>query len=161
MKLIILLLRARFNPAIGRSAASAFVDGVLRREPSNWNRNGMIALSRLIGQGDRGRTTRYTPVTGAWRRKRRAAFVLSALLAATEDRLARCGHLVFIRVAGGLSHTCIYSTTQAPKQRNRNKCTPSHSTLHSGHKKPYHQRSASGCVNVLLQNKFLRNLKAM
>ena len=38
MKLIILLL-AEFNPNIGRSAASAFVDGALNRASGNWNRN--------------------------------------------------------------------------------------------------------------------------
>ena len=33
----IYLLGARFNPTIGRSVASAFIDGVLHRETSNWN----------------------------------------------------------------------------------------------------------------------------
>ena len=30
-------VRARFNPTIGRSVASAFIDGVLHRETSHWN----------------------------------------------------------------------------------------------------------------------------
>ena len=37
MKLIIVLLRARFNPTTGRPLAGAFVGGVLRRETSNCN----------------------------------------------------------------------------------------------------------------------------
>ena len=48
MKIIILLLRAGFNPTIGRSAASALIDGALRRETSNWNHSQMAMHSRPV-----------------------------------------------------------------------------------------------------------------